>query len=343
MCLRSWINWGLYNNTDGSEDGKLENLHRDNKSRSHHCQEAKNAQDEVSNQLRSTVTIEKRKEFVFSRKLERPIYRFPTSDIIQQSEAIDEEDDEQTQHFQRSAFLLSGESFANYEKLLAQDLTKNDSIFPQLFHSLTPFDLQVLTMVYRQMGTEDDVRTLFLEKFKIPYRNPDTGEITNPPDNVARTSEYVMPIFRKIRKPDHCHSMIVDILKLAKLQFNLQSGTRFMRFTTNSLQKRLESEFEAKLLGFNETLHPNLEDDVSEMGGLLSLGYGIVATQWDVTAWNWAGKYGNSVGISLITYNQWLSIWRTRVEEQGGFLRIGWSQEKLDIGILYYIFANSNK
>ena len=281
--------------------------------------------------MRNTVILPKREVFLFQRPTTRSTHRFQVADLEVQAEVGCSDDDEATVFVQESVRLLSQERLDQYGTMLSADLTMEANPIPSMTNCLTPHDVQVLEIVHRWWGGDTAARRLFIEKLKIPYRDRH-GNIERVPAEVTRQSAYISRAVRRQQLPIHLHPVIVGILKSAQLVWDSHRMIHIMHFNQQRLQRRVESDVADRLQEMNKVQYPRLEEEVARMGGLLSLGHVPVITMWDVNAWNWAGKYGDSVGISLISYERWHDIWQESVEEQGGFLQIGWSQEKLDTG-----------
>ena len=171
----AWINFGLFNRLDGSQDSDPKTLHKDMVKWSNYESQQRNDRTE---KLIDIITIPTRSEFEYQREWKPVSIEYSINDACENSEPQTSGIDKALQILQKDLIPINNSIKKKFDHDMQQDLSTLHNSMPSVSQIIRPYDVMTLKHMYIKYG---GVQSFLCDELKIPWRD-NTTTITYMPD-----------------------------------------------------------------------------------------------------------------------------------------------------------------
>ena len=357
LLLTSWINLGIFNLQDGSQDGDINTLQL---TRQREYQSTANGPQRHDTQtLREAITIEHQPTPSPTPTLplvERP----PTPKDVQYnlnaaervSRVHEVPKSIYTIRMERECQRICAPMIAEWRESMSQDLSNLSNSRPQTDFICSPLDVECLKNVVTEIRGRREAIYLLTKIMGINWRNPETGRIQFPASRrpVIDWSSMTLPQLHEFPVTQLRDIILNDVRSRSLIEGPTHSPDRsgIRPWTTEDLLCEASQRAMERVAAMNPHLPAGLvRRDYRAMMGYTALMPSGRVTDDHLNCVNWSRERGGLRGECCTSYRRLARAFQQHCEQNGAWFRVKWDalddQEGLCIYKYLQFFKNKCK
>ncbi len=327
MLYDAFINLGIYLPLDGSQDGDVSTLQRQETQVEH---EDIPSQNPTLTELKDRITIPIRNDVRSTdiRRERTPLDAPYNIDIADELSRVHElPPTVWSKRVEDDCVTLNRSMLRQFREDMARDLVDTSNPEPRPIHMITPLDVECLIEVVTDLFGEGEAQRLCTDIIGIPIRNKKTGLVVHAASDNPRINWGAMsyPVERA-EEPD-----AIETAVLADLgnPHDTDSDSEYEEVTAADIMTEERLHIEERVRSINSTLSPTqISEEARGTIGFTALRPADLVTPQHVEAFNWAKRRGGELGKCAVDYERLAICFQRHVEQNGAWFYVDWYTHK---------------